>query len=115
MFTVVKKIEISGAHRLALPYASKCRDLHGHNWTVVIKCQSETLDGNGMVVDFSEIKEAVAKLDHAYLNDVINEGRDGEPLNPTAENIAFWLCQRIPNCVEVAVRESEGNVAVYAK
>ena len=49
------------------------------------------------------------------MNDVINEGREGKPLNPTAENIAYWLCHKIPNCVEVSVQESEGNVAVYAK
>ena len=115
MFTLTKRREISGAHRLSLPYPSKCQNLHGHNWIVIIKCQSETLDENGMVVDFTKIKKVVKLLDHANVNDVINEGREGKPLNPTAENIAYWLCHKIPNCVEVSVQESEGNVAVYAK
>ena len=115
MFTLTKRIEISGAHRLSLPYPSKCQNLHGHNWIVIIKCQSETLDENGMVVDFTKIKKVVQLLDNANVNDVINEGREGKPLNPTAENIAYWLCHKIPNCVEVSVQESEGNVAVYAK
>lgn len=115
MFTVTKRIEISGAHQLSLPYESKCQLWHGHNWIIIIKCQSETLDENGMVVDFTKVKEIVNRLDHASINDVLNEGRTGKPVNPTAENIAFWLCERIPHCVEVSVQESEGNVAVYAK
>lgn len=36
-----------------------------------------------------------------------------EGLNPTAENMAKWLCDRIPHCIRVAVQETEGNTAVY--
>ncbi|MCI6781676.1 MAG: 6-carboxytetrahydropterin synthase, partial [Dialister sp.] len=36
-------------------------------------------------------------------------------LNPTAENIAKWLCDRIPHCIRVSVQETEGNVATYEK
>ena len=34
---------------------------------------------------------------------------------PTAENIAKWLCHRIPHCIRVSVQETEGNVATYEK
>ena len=50
MYRVIKRMEISGAHRLSLPYESKCRGLHGHNWIITVFCKSETLDENGMVV-----------------------------------------------------------------
>ena len=64
MYRVIKRMEISGAHKLELPYESKCRGLHGHNWIITVFSQSETLDENGMVVDFSHIKELVhGKLD----------------------------------------------------
>ncbi len=107
MYTVVKTLEIAGAHRLTLPYPSKCAGLHGHNWQIEVTLRSETLDENGMVLDFSRIKEVVMQLDHAYLNDVLGD------VNPTAENIAKWICDRLPHCVRVAVRESEGNLAIY--
>ena len=48
MYRVIKRIEISGAHKLSLPYESKCRGLHGHNWIITVFCQSETLDENGI-------------------------------------------------------------------
>ena len=107
MYTVTKKLEISGAHRLNLPYESKCTKLHGHNWIIFVTCQSKTLNENGMVVDFAEIKKIVGQLDHANINEILVEQ------NPTAENIARWICENVPKCVKVEVRESEGNFAIY--
>lgn len=108
MYYITKRIEIAGAHRLNLNYESKCQNLHGHNWIITIFCKSEKLDANGMVCDFTHIKRAVHdKLDHQVINEVI----DG--INPTAENMAKWICQQIPNCYKVSVQESEGNIAIY--
>lgn len=107
MYTVTKRIEVSGAHFLNLPYDSKCKNLHGHNWIIFVTCRRETLDESGMVVDFVKIKEIVNQLDHANINDVLGD------VNPTAENIARWLYERIPYCVRVEVQESEGNIATY--
>ena len=107
MFIVKKRMEIAGAHRLNLNYESKCANLHGHNWIVTVWCKSQTLDANGMVIDFTHIKREVQeKLDHKFLNDVVE-------FNPTAENIAKWVCKQIPRCYRVSVQESEGNVATY--
>ena len=109
MYFVKKRMEIAGAHRLNLNYESKCANLHGHNWIVTVWCKSKTLDANGMVIDFTNIKREVQdKLDHKFLNDVV-------PFNPTAENIAKWVCEQIPHCYRVSVQESEGNVATYER
>ncbi len=109
MFTVIKRMEISASHKLKLSYPSKCENLHGHNWVITVYCRSERLDENGMVVDFSHIKNKVKEqLDHKNLNDVI-------PSNPTAENIAQWICNQIPHCIKVEVKESEGNTVIYEK
>ena len=107
MYYVTKKIEISGAHCLELDYPSKCTNLHGPNWNITIYCKSKELDKNGMVVDFSKIKSKIVdKLDHQIVNDVIG-------MNPTAENIARWCQQQVPNCYRVDVQESSGNLATY--
>lgn len=100
-------MEISAAHRLSLPYESKCTQLHGHNWIVEVWCRSEKLDENGMVVDFTHIKHKIQnRLDHQYLNDIL-------PFNTTAENLAKWICDQIPECFKVMVQESENNAAWY--
>lgn len=109
MYTVIKQMEISASHRLSLSYESKCENLHGHNWIITIYCRSEVLNADGMVVDFSHIKSIVKdQLDHKNLNDVFS-------FNPTAENIAKWICDQVPACFKVKVKESEGNTAIYEK
>ena len=109
MYYVKKRFEISAAHRLDLCYESKCTHLHGHNWIITVECKSAVLNEHGMVTDFTHIKDLVMKkLDHSVINDVI-EG------NPTAENIAKWIVDNVPNCWRCEVQESEGNSACYEK
>lgn len=108
IFKVKKQIEFSASHRLDLDYLSKCTTVHGHNWQVTVCCQSSQLNNSGMIVDFTEIKDVVKKLDHKDLNEIL-------PFNPTAENIAKWLCDQIPYCYKVTVQESQNNEATYEK
>lgn len=116
MYYVSKRMEIAGAHQLELPYESKCANLHGHNWIVIVYCKSKKLTEYGMVVDFTHVKKAIHdRLDHSYINDVV------APLNPTAENMAKWICEQVNDimevgeCYKVSVQESEGNIAIYER
>ncbi len=96
MYYVSKRLEIS---------AATC--IHGHNWIVTVHCRAKQLNDAGMVTDFTHIKQNISdKLDHKLINDVL-------PFNPTAENMARWICENVPNCYRVDVQESEGNVASY--
>ena len=109
MYYLTKRLEISAAHRLTLSYDSKCTNTHGHHWIITVHCRAAELNADGMVTDFTHIKNTVMdRLDHANLNDVL-------PFNPTAENIARWICDNVPNCYRVDVQESEGNIASYQR
>ena len=64
--------------------------------------------------DFAKVKKHTQdKLDHKYINEVL----DG--INPTAENMAKWICDEVTRlceqgiCYKVDVQESEGNIATY--
>lgn len=102
MFKVTKTIDFCYGHRL-LNYEGKCRHLHGHNGRIEVDIELPTLDGRGMVLDFSDIKRTLKQwidetLDHRLIlakNDplvpVLRER--GEVFvtmdnNPTAENVA---------------------------
>lgn len=108
MYEVIKRLEISAAHRLELNYESKCSNLHGHNWIVTVYLKSETLNENGMIMDFTEIKKRISdKLDHKVINDEVE-------FNPTAENMARFIVEELaPHCYRAEVEESENNKAVY--
>lgn len=109
MYYVSKRMEIAGSHRLNLDYESPCCNLHGHNWIITVYCKSESLNQNGMIIDFAHIKRLVhSKLDHQNLNEILD-------FNPTAENIAKWIADNVDKCYKVEVQESEGNVAIYEK
>jgi 6-pyruvoyltetrahydropterin/6-carboxytetrahydropterin synthase len=116
MYYVSKRMEIAGAHCLTLPYESKCENLHGHNWIVTVYCRSKTLTDYGMVIDFTHIKKEIHDvLDHHNINLVIIDR------NPTAENMARWICDKVNDiikvgeCWKVTVQESEGNIAEYVR
>ncbi|MBO6081997.1 MAG: 6-carboxytetrahydropterin synthase [Bacteroidales bacterium] len=109
MYYVTKRLEISSSHSLMLSYESKCEAMHGHNWIVLVHCKSKTLNEDGMVTDFTRIKKDISGfLDHRNLNEIL-------PFNPTAENIARWICDHVENCYKVEIWESENNKAIYER
>lgn len=80
----------SAAHRLLkMPESHKCYRLHGHNYRAEVEIRGDTFPANGFCVgmDFAKvddlIKPIIARLDHQYLNEVVEI--------PTAENIAQWI------------------------
>jgi len=86
--------DFSAAHNLR-NFRGKCENLHGHNWKVEVVLRGRELDGSGMLIDFKEIKEATRELlqevDHQYLNDLPFFREH----NPSSENIARYLFERL--------------------
>jgi 6-pyruvoyltetrahydropterin/6-carboxytetrahydropterin synthase len=123
MFKIKKTLEVAVAHRLDLPYESKCSKFHGHNLIITIYCQADELNENGMVIDFTEIKNLVhSVIDHSSLSDVdcpmcgcrvVESPVELFESTPTAERLAEWICMQIKSCYRVDVQESTGNVATY--
>jgi len=97
------------AHRLPnVPPEHKCARLHGHTFRVEVTVAGPVGDDSGWVMDFADVKASYAplhdQLDHRYLNEI--EGLE----NPTSENIARWIWQRLapklPGLARIVVRET---------
>ena len=116
MYYVSKRMEIAGSHHLSLPYESPCSRIHGHNWIITVYCKSDRLTDYGMIVDFAKVKRGIhGFLDHGNINELLPN------MNPTAENMAKWICDKVTDicevgyCYKVSVQESEGNIAIYER
>ncbi|MBN1353271.1 MAG: 6-carboxytetrahydropterin synthase QueD [Candidatus Omnitrophica bacterium] len=94
MYEIKVTDEFSGAHNLR-NYKGKCEALHGHNWKIEVSVCSDTLDKNGMIMDFKELKNKLTGvldgLDHKYLNDLSYFKKK----NPTSENIAAFIHRKL--------------------
>jgi 6-pyruvoyltetrahydropterin/6-carboxytetrahydropterin synthase len=113
---ICKEFTFEAAHHLPeAPLGHKCSRLHGHSFRVGIHVRAPVAEPAGWVMDFGEIKQAFQplheRLDHAYLNEV--EGL----ANPTSENLARWIWQRLrprlPHLCQVTVRETATSVCIY--
>ena len=103
MYELVVDSGFSAAHKLR-GYEGACEHLHGHNWRVQIVLRSAGLDRLGMVMDFKKVKSRVdrilGELDHVYLNEL---GPFKEK-NPTTENIAKEVFDRLSERLRRGVR-----------
>lgn len=71
----------------------KCANLHGHTYKIIVEIETEEMLPNGMIVDFSTIKQTLDVLDHKYINDVFADEDIG--YEPTAENISRYYTDKI--------------------
>lgn len=112
---IFKEFRFEAAHRLPMvPKGHKCERLHGHSYRVEVHVRGTVDPDAGWVMDFGDISEAFAplhaQLDHYYLNDV--EGLE----NPTSENLARWIWQRLVTSLPVSsvvVRETCTSGCIY--
>ena len=121
MYEVTIKKSFSAAHLLK-EIGGKCEELHGHNFTVEVSVSAETLTTEGLLIDFRVVKswtdEVLDELDHKYLNEIEYFSN----INPSAENIARVLFERIAEKVcpmqvslsRVTVWESENSRVTYS-
>ena len=106
MFEVCVEHTFAAAHQLR-NYRGKCENLHGHNYKVQVAMEGEELAFNGLLFDFADLKKAlrgvVEYLDHKFLNEL----SPFDSVNPTAENIAKFICEE----VQKSLADPPGNGA----
>ena len=83
--------EFASAHALR-HYQGKCEALHGHNYSVEMVVEGETLTPDTeLVVDFTvlkkELRAELGLIDHVNLN----EYPPFDTVNPSSENLARYI------------------------
>ncbi|MDR1035126.1 MAG: 6-carboxytetrahydropterin synthase QueD [Deltaproteobacteria bacterium] len=113
----------AAAHNLR-DFHGKCENLHGHNWFVEAHVHADDTDDIGLVMDFAVIKKLMADvlelIDHKYLNEL----PWFKETNPTSENIARFIFDRLAPGIRdgsggrawlhsVSAWESDNAAAIY--
>lgn len=131
--TISRKAHFNAAHRLYRKDWSmeqnntvfgKCNNpnFHGHNYELIVSVTGEISSETGFVMDVKVLADLIKlhiedEFDHKNLNlDV----PDFENLNPTAENIAVVIWQKLRNHIEikydleVVLYETPRNYVTYS-
>lgn len=116
MFELMVEDTFDAAHALR-GYHGPCENLHGHTWKVQAFLNGDKLNEIGLVADFKEIKKqlvsVLAAFDHNYLNEV----PPFDKLNPSSENLARHIYnkmkEKLPAIGRVTVWESAATCASY--
>lgn len=130
--TVYRKAHFNAAHRLYRPDWSdqkntevfgKCNNpnYHGHNYNLEVGLTGEVDPETGYLIDLKILKDFIKeevedRFDHKNLNlDV----EDFKELNPTVENIAIVIYNRLRNRLDskyditVKLYETDRNYVIY--
>lgn len=134
---VQKTFSVCTAHRL-MDHPGACKNLHGHNYNITVYFEAGGLNDQGMVIDFSAIKETVGKMinelyDHKTvlqdtdpLVDVLSPymfaSLQTMPCAPTAENMAKQVLHKAQSVIAFGVRvvrvdveETKNSIAIYVE
>jgi 6-pyruvoyltetrahydropterin/6-carboxytetrahydropterin synthase len=96
MFTITKEVYFCYGHRL-MNHPGKCRNLHGHSVKAAISIARDSLNEDGMVCDFADIKESVEAYVDQYLDHNFLLHKD-DPIIPALKenNERFWALDEHP-------------------
>ncbi|MGM0567982.1 MAG: 6-carboxytetrahydropterin synthase QueD [Elusimicrobiota bacterium] len=116
-YEITVRTKFSAAHNLR-NYKGDCENVHGHNWNVKVTAAFTKLKG-GLSMDFRELKgiskKVIKELDHKNINEVNYFKQE----NPTSENVARYIYDRIKKegvpVIKVSVSETDDYTATYKK
>lgn len=119
-YKATKQFKFEMAHRLP-SHKGDCRYIHGHSYLIEVTAEANSqLDSNGMVVDFSQLKRfcnlvignwdhalmlykndpLVSALNHLHLFDGVYAKLIQVDYEPTAENMAEYLYNRLNDMIK---------------
>jgi 6-pyruvoyltetrahydropterin/6-carboxytetrahydropterin synthase len=120
MYEIEIRRTFSAAHQLK-GYNGDCKNLHGHNYSVVVTMQSPELDEIGIAMDFKILKSEVDALLKGFDHKNLSELPEFAEVNPTSEVLARTIYRKLSEKLnngalkvyKVRIGESENSAITY--
>ena len=120
MYEIEIRRTFSAAHQLK-GYDGDCKNLHGHNYSVVVTMQSPDLDNIGIAMDFKILKSEVDALLKGFDHKNLSELPEFAEINPTSEVLARTIYRKLSEKLnngalkvyKVKIGESENSAITY--
>jgi 6-pyruvoyltetrahydropterin/6-carboxytetrahydropterin synthase len=94
MFTISAETHFWASHQLLLQDGSK-EPVHYHNWLVTAEVCSDKLNDMAVVMDFHDLKKMLDNIVAEFDNKAINETEYFRQNNPSAENVAKYIYDKL--------------------
>lgn len=113
---IYKQFSFDSAHFLPqVPEGHKCGNMHGHTYSLTVFIEGLPEEKSGWIIDYGDLKQVIKpvieQLDHHLLNDI--PGLE----NPTSENLAIWLWNKIKPLVvglkKIELKETPNSGVIY--
>jgi 6-pyruvoyltetrahydropterin/6-carboxytetrahydropterin synthase len=118
MFEIYVEHTFAAGHALR-NYHGKCENVHGHNYRVQVAVEGPELDENGLLHDFADLKRRLRHVSEYFDHQFINDLKPFDEINPSAENIARFICGEVQRDLTnasiswVKVWETDTSCAIY--
>jgi len=94
LFTISVETHFTAPHQLTLPNGSK-EPLHHHDWNVTADVSSNKLNNMAVVMNFQKLKAIIDNIVAEFDNADLNEVRYFQQNNPSAENVAGYIFEKL--------------------
>jgi 6-pyruvoyltetrahydropterin/6-carboxytetrahydropterin synthase len=93
MYELTVEATFSAAHALLI--GGEREPLHGHDWHVTACVAGETLDRDGLLIDFHQVEHDLARIIAPFRNANLNTTAPFDRVNPSAENVAKHIADAL--------------------
>ena len=122
MFEIEIRRTFAAAHQLK-GYDGDCRNLHGHNYSVVVTVHASELNNVGIALDFKKLKKALDEVIGAYDHHNLSELPEFADVNPTSEILARSIYRQMSEklntsdikVARVSIAESSASRIIYSE
>ena len=103
MFTVSVETQFKASHSVKVLQDS-LEPEHEHFWAVTVEVSSEKLDGNGVAMDFAQLKARINEITSQLAGATLNDLDYFRQKSPTAECVAVYIFERLESNLPQGVR-----------